>query len=82
MYQVLVLISRFRRNFCNFQNCLSEVLEIIELGISGSKSAPDRRGSGVGAQLSGNGKGVMKGDKELNPASKRVLEAAEGALLW
>lgn len=54
------------------------MLEIIELGISGSKSAPGRKGSGASTA----GRGVLKGEKELNPASKRVLEAAEGALLW
>uniref|UniRef100_H2ZQ53 Rap-GAP domain-containing protein n=1 Tax=Ciona savignyi TaxID=51511 RepID=H2ZQ53_CIOSA len=50
------------------KTCLNEVLEIIELGISGSKSKSDETS-------------VMKADKELNPVSMRVLEAAEGLLI-
>ncbi|KAK2861578.1 hypothetical protein Q5P01_001111 [Channa striata] len=51
----------------NQQDCLLEVLEIVELGISGSKS---RQGQ----------EGTSKEDKELNPASHRVKEAAEATL--
>ncbi|KAJ8369641.1 hypothetical protein SKAU_G00096690 [Synaphobranchus kaupii] len=48
--------------------CLMDVLEIVELGISGSKSkASDQEVK-------------HKGDKEHNPASMRVKEAAEAAL--
>ncbi|XP_039256619.2 ral GTPase-activating protein subunit beta-like isoform X2 [Styela clava] len=77
----------------NDKDCLNEVLEIIELGISGSKSSPGRRGSsgtfGLSSTTGGllvNGsnednKPIFKGDKDLNPASMRVLEAAEGALV-
>ncbi|XP_040889331.1 ral GTPase-activating protein subunit beta isoform X3 [Toxotes jaculatrix] len=49
------------------QDCLLEVLEIVELGISGSKS---RLGQEV----------RCKEEKELNPASLRVREAAEATL--
>ncbi|XP_035238591.1 ral GTPase-activating protein subunit beta-like isoform X4 [Anguilla anguilla] len=48
--------------------CLMEVLEIVELGISGSKSK------------TGDQEVKHKGDKELNPASMRVKEAAEATL--
>ncbi|XP_043978083.1 ral GTPase-activating protein subunit beta-like isoform X2 [Gambusia affinis] len=49
------------------QECLLEVLEIVELGISGSRSRQDQ-------------KVVWKDDKDLNPASLRVKEAAEATL--
>ncbi|KAM4588066.1 ral GTPase-activating protein subunit beta-like [Odontesthes bonariensis] len=49
------------------QDCLSEVLEIVELGISGSKSTREE-------------KVRRKEEKELNPASLRVKEAAEATL--
>ncbi|XP_072237438.1 ral GTPase-activating protein subunit beta [Leuresthes tenuis] len=49
------------------QECLSEVLEIVELGISGSKSTQEE-------------KVRCKDEKELNPASLRVKEAAEATL--
>ena len=57
-----------------FKDCLNEVLEIIELGISGSKSKP--------AQADQNqSQPVMKTNKELSPVSKRVMEAAEDLLI-
>ncbi|XP_068598211.1 ral GTPase-activating protein subunit beta-like [Brachionichthys hirsutus] len=49
------------------QDCLSEVLEIVELGLSGSKS---RQEEDVRS----------KETKELNPTSQRVKEAAEETL--
>ncbi|XP_050930740.1 ral GTPase-activating protein subunit beta [Lates calcarifer] len=49
------------------QECLSEVLEIVELGISGSKSRQEQEVK-------------SKEKKELNPASLRVKEAAEATL--
>ncbi|XP_073323632.1 ral GTPase-activating protein subunit beta [Pagrus major] len=49
------------------QECLLEVLEIIELGISGSKSKQEEEVR-------------CKEEKELNPASLRVKEAAEVTL--
>ncbi|XP_014873813.1 ral GTPase-activating protein subunit beta-like isoform X2 [Poecilia latipinna] len=49
------------------QECLLEVLEIVELGISGSRSRQDQNI-------------VWKDDKDLNPASLRVKEAAEATL--
>ncbi|XP_026121508.1 ral GTPase-activating protein subunit beta-like isoform X2 [Carassius auratus] len=52
----------------NEKDCLIEVLEIVELGISGSKSK------------SGEQEVKYKGDKEHNPASMRVKEAAEATL--
>ncbi|XP_070758296.1 ral GTPase-activating protein subunit beta-like [Enoplosus armatus] len=51
----------------NHQECLLEVLEIVELGISGSKSRQEQDVK-------------CKEDKELNPASLRVKEAAEATL--
>ncbi|KAM9361398.1 ral GTPase-activating protein subunit beta [Symphorus nematophorus] len=49
------------------QECLLEVLEIVELGISGSKSRQEEEVR-------------SKEDKDLNPASLRVKEAAEATL--
>lgn len=46
-----------------------EVLEIVELGISGSKSRQEQEVR-------------HKGEKEHNPASMRVKDAAEAALSW
>lgn len=51
------------------QDCLVEVLEIVELGISGSKSRQELEVR-------------HKGEKEHNPASMRVKDAAEAALSW
>ncbi|XP_051804715.1 ral GTPase-activating protein subunit beta-like [Acanthochromis polyacanthus] len=50
-----------------FQECLLEVLEIVELGISGSKSRQEQEVK-------------RKEEKDLNPASLRVKEAAEATL--
>jgi len=49
---------------------LKEVLEIVELGISGSKSKNSEQ------------EVKYKGDKEPNPASMRVKDAAEATLTW
>ncbi|KAK0149861.1 Ral GTPase-activating protein subunit beta [Merluccius polli] len=49
------------------KDCLVEVLEIVELGISGSKSRQDLEVR-------------HKGEKEHNPASMRVKDAAEATL--
>lgn len=51
------------------QDCLVEVLEIVELGISGSKSRQENEVR-------------HKGEKEHNPASMRVKDAAEATLSW
>ncbi|KAI3369588.1 hypothetical protein L3Q82_024498 [Scortum barcoo] len=51
----------------NHQECLLEVLEIVELGISGSKSRQEEEVR-------------CKEEKDLNPASLRVKEAAEATL--
>uniref|UniRef100_A0A7N4PGW3 Ral GTPase activating protein non-catalytic subunit beta n=1 Tax=Sarcophilus harrisii TaxID=9305 RepID=A0A7N4PGW3_SARHA len=50
------------------KDCLKEVLEIVELGISGSKSRSSEQ------------EVKYKGDKEPNPASMRVKDAAEATL--
>ncbi|XP_070601016.1 ral GTPase-activating protein subunit beta isoform X2 [Erythrolamprus reginae] len=50
------------------KDCLKEVLEIVELGISGSKSRSSEQ------------EAKYKGDKEPNPASMRVKDAAEATL--
>ncbi|KAL1272258.1 hypothetical protein QQF64_028120 [Cirrhinus molitorella] len=52
----------------NEKDCLIEVLEIVELGISGSKSKTSDQ------------EVKYKGDKEHNPASMRVKDAAEATL--
>ncbi|CAK8674449.1 unnamed protein product [Clavelina lepadiformis] len=58
----------------NYKECLYEILEIIELGISGSKSKQ------VSASTN-QSETILKSNKELNPVSMRVLEAAEGLLI-
>uniref|UniRef100_A0A5F8G761 Ral GTPase-activating protein subunit beta n=1 Tax=Monodelphis domestica TaxID=13616 RepID=A0A5F8G761_MONDO len=50
------------------KDCLKEVLEIVELGISGSKSRNSEQ------------EVKYKGDKEPNPASMRVKDAADATL--
>lgn len=45
-------------------------MEIVELGISGSKSKNSEQ------------EVKYKGDKEPNPASMRVKDAAEATLTW
>ena len=52
------------------EECLSAVLEVIELGISGSKSKPQTSEETP----------ELKGDKDLKPISFRVREAAEALL--
>ncbi|XP_056898134.1 ral GTPase-activating protein subunit beta isoform X3 [Takifugu flavidus] len=51
------------------KDCLVEVLEIVELGISGSKSRQEHEVR-------------HKGEKEHNPASMRVKDAAEATLSY
>lgn len=51
------------------KDCLTIVLEVVELGISGSKSN-GKQGDGV----------KLKDEKELKPASMRVRDAAETLL--
>ena len=51
------------------RECLATVVEVAELGISGSKSQPRASDSPV-----------MKEEKELSPASRRVRDAAEHLL--
>jgi hypothetical protein len=52
------------------KECLATVVEVAELGISGSKSSGHRASDVT----------VMKEEKELQPASRRVREAAEHLL--
>ena len=62
------------------KECIGTVMEVIELGISGSKSAPkvSSSESGTFSQSSG---GKMKEEKILSPASRRVKDAAESLLI-
>ncbi|KAG8201782.1 hypothetical protein JTE90_027266 [Oedothorax gibbosus] len=53
----------------NDKETVHTVLEVVELGISGSKSQPK-----------GSDPPKLKGDKELKPASMRVKDAAEAVL--
>ncbi|XP_015788001.1 ral GTPase-activating protein subunit beta isoform X2 [Tetranychus urticae] len=59
----------FHEHSCvlNDRECIDTLMEVIELGISGSKS---RSSNGL----------VLKTNKELKPASMRVREAAESLL--
>ena len=62
------------------KECIGTVMEVIELGISGSKSAPKVANSESGTfQQSSSAK--MKEDKILSPASRRVKDAAESLLI-
>ncbi|XP_039623311.1 ral GTPase-activating protein subunit beta isoform X3 [Polypterus senegalus] len=67
-FQCLCIWLTEHPDLLNEKDCLIEVLEIVELGISGSKSK-------VGDQ-----EVRYKSDKEPNPASMRVKDAAEATL--
>ncbi|XP_078093086.1 ral GTPase-activating protein subunit beta isoform X6 [Mustelus asterias] len=67
-FQCLCVWLTEHPDMLNEKDCLIEVLEIVELGISGSKSkASDQEVR-------------YKGDKEPSPASMRVKDAAEATL--
>ena len=53
------------------KECIATVMEVVELGISGSKSAPSK----------GEVTSTMKENKTLSPASRRVKDAAESLLI-
>uniref|UniRef100_A0A4W4EZI0 Rap-GAP domain-containing protein n=1 Tax=Electrophorus electricus TaxID=8005 RepID=A0A4W4EZI0_ELEEL len=67
-FQCLCVWLTEHPDMLNEKDCLIEVLEIVELGISGSKSK------------TGEQEVRYKGDKEHNPASMRVKDAAEATL--
>ncbi|KAL9952137.1 hypothetical protein ACROYT_G039347 [Oculina patagonica] len=58
------------------QGCLHVVMEVVELGISGSKSREIPRDPQFGTEAVPR----LKGDKDIKPVSFRVREAAEGLL--
>ena len=62
------------------KECTATVMEVIELGISGSKSAPKVSNSESGSFQQNTGV-KMKEDKILSPASRRVKDAAESLLI-
>ncbi|KAJ8016428.1 hypothetical protein DPEC_G00007110 [Dallia pectoralis] len=66
-FQCLCVWLTEHPNMLDEKDCLVEVLEIVELGISGSKSKQEQEVK-------------RKGEKEHNPASMRVKDAAEAAL--
>ncbi|CAG2161455.1 unnamed protein product [Oppiella nova] len=65
-YQCLAVWFHEHEHLLKEKDCISMLLEVIELGISGSKS----KKNGF----------VFKADKQLKPASMRVREAAESLL--
>ncbi|XP_075428041.1 ral GTPase-activating protein subunit beta isoform X4 [Ascaphus truei] len=67
-FQCLCVWLTEHPDMLNEKDCLKEVLEIVELGISGSKSKNPEQDV------------RYKGDKEPNPASKRAKDAAEATL--
>ncbi|KAJ7999572.1 hypothetical protein DPEC_G00195810 [Dallia pectoralis] len=67
-FQCLCVWLTEHPDMLNEKDCLIEVLEIVELGISGSKSR------------TGDQEVRYKGDKEHNPASMRVKDTAEATL--
>ncbi|XP_062853545.1 ral GTPase-activating protein subunit beta isoform X2 [Trichomycterus rosablanca] len=67
-FQCLCMWLTEHPDMLNEKDCLIEVLEIVELGISGSKSKTSEQ------------EVRYKGDKEHNPASMRVKDAAEATL--
>ncbi|XP_070966354.1 ral GTPase-activating protein subunit beta-like isoform X3 [Oncorhynchus clarkii lewisi] len=67
-FQCLCVWLTEHPDMLNEKDCLIEVLEIVELGISGSKSKTSDQ------------EVRYKGDKEHNPASMRVKDAAEATL--
>ncbi|XP_069508232.1 ral GTPase-activating protein subunit beta isoform X5 [Ambystoma mexicanum] len=68
-FQCLCVWLTEHSSMLNEKDCLKEVLEIVELGISGSKSK-----NAETQEIR------YKVDKEPNPASMRVKDAAEAAL--
>lgn len=66
-YQCLIVWFHEHSYLLQDRECVNTLLEVVELGISGSKS---RSGNGI----------TMKSAKELKPASMRVREAAESLL--
>ncbi|GFO11933.1 ral GTPase-activating protein subunit beta, partial [Plakobranchus ocellatus] len=74
------------------RECLHQVLEVVELGISGSKSQPkpqevqtvkmklDKDSKSVSMKNRASDPPKFKGNKELMPASMRVKDAAEALL--
>ena len=62
------------------KECTATVMEVIELGISGSKSAPKVSNS-ESSSFHQNAGAKMKEDKILSPASRRVKDAAESLLI-
>ncbi|KAK6303104.1 hypothetical protein J4Q44_G00255580 [Coregonus suidteri] len=66
-FQCLCVWLTEHPDMLNEKDCLVEVLEIVELGISGSKSKQEQEVR-------------HKGEKEHNPASMRVKDAAEATL--
>ncbi|XP_010874093.3 ral GTPase-activating protein subunit beta isoform X2 [Esox lucius] len=66
-FQCLCVWLTEHPNMLDEKDCLVEVLEIVELGISGSKSKQEQEVK-------------RKGEKEHNPASMRVKDAAEASL--
>ncbi|XP_053309404.1 ral GTPase-activating protein subunit beta isoform X1 [Spea bombifrons] len=68
-FQCLCVWLTEHPDMLNEKDCLKEVLEIVELGISGSKSINSEQQEVR-----------YKGDKEHNPASMRVKDAAEATL--
>lgn len=65
-YQCLAVWFQEHPHLLRDKECVSTLLEVIELGISGSKSKKNGY--------------TFKADKELKPASMRVREAAEALL--
>lgn len=66
-YQCLAVFFHEHHYLLQDRECVNTILEVIELGISGSKS---KSVAGV----------TLKASKELKPASMRVREAAESLL--
>lgn len=65
-YQCLAVWYHEHSHLLKDRDCISSLLEVIELGISGSKS---KRNSNI-----------FKAEKQLKPASMRVREAAESLI--
>ena len=81
-YNCLIMLLIKKPNLLRDKNCLQNVTNCIEIGISGSSSYPEQKlrdESKEGKESTGT---LMKSDKELKPASMRVKEAAESVLCF
>lgn len=75
-YQCLSVWFYTHSYLLNDESCVTTLMEVIELGVSGQKS----RSTNIGAVEATTNLAIPKGDKMMKPSSMRVREAAESLL--